>query len=68
MLGLPKTVVTKENIDLVHDMVLNDRRITVRFLPDTYGICVQKKILYDEWFLRVSARQYRNSFKLRWFI
>jgi hypothetical protein len=32
--GAPKTSVTKENIDLVHAVVLTDRRVTVRFIVE----------------------------------
>jgi hypothetical protein len=35
--GAPKTVVAKENIDLVHDMVPTDRRVTVIFIAERCG-------------------------------
>lgn len=34
----PKTVVTGENINLLQDMVLNDRIIKIRFLAEICGI------------------------------
>jgi ribosomal protein S25 len=50
--GAPKTVITKENIDLVHDMVLTDRRVTVRFIAKRYGFSIGiptvEKILRDQ--------------------
>lgn len=35
--GSPKTMVTHDDIDWVHNMILNDRRITVKFIAETYG-------------------------------
>lgn len=48
--GHPKTVVTQDNIDLVHNMVLEDRRVTVKFIAESCGFSVGsvEKILHDE--------------------
>jgi [histone H3]-lysine36 N-dimethyltransferase SETMAR len=57
--GPPKIVITPENINLVHDMVLKDRRITVRFIAETCGFSVGsvEKILHHELGLKkVAAR------------
>jgi hypothetical protein len=48
--GAPKTAVTKENIDLVHDMVPTDRRVSVIFIAEScsFPMGTAEKILYDE--------------------
>jgi hypothetical protein len=55
--------VTKENIDLDHDMVLTDRRVIVRFVAERRGFSIStvEKILHEELKLKkISARWVRN--------
>ncbi len=57
--GPPQIVITQENIDLVHDMILKDRRITIQFIADTLHMSAGsiEKILNEYLNLRkLSAR------------
>jgi [histone H3]-lysine36 N-dimethyltransferase SETMAR len=57
--GPPQTVITQENINLVHDLILKDRRITIQFIADTLGMSAgsTEKILSEHLNLRkLSAR------------
>lgn len=42
--GAPKTAVTTEIIDKIHDMVLDDRRLKVRELVEATGISTERTI------------------------
>ena len=57
--GRPSTATTTENIDRVHKMVMDDRRLTVRFIAETVGISQDRvhHILNNELEMtKVSAR------------
>lgn len=57
--GRPSTSTTSENIDKIHKMVLEDRRLKVREISDTIGISTERvfHILTDELGLKkISAR------------
>ena len=38
--GCPKSVTTDHQIEAIHSMVMNDRRVTVQHIADTMGISV----------------------------
>lgn len=57
--GRPSTATTTENIDRVHKMVMDDRRLTVRYIAEIIGICQERvhHILTNELEMtKVSAR------------
>ena len=49
-LGRPFTATTQENIDRIHQMVMNDRRLTINHLANVIGISRERveNILHNE--------------------
>lgn len=57
--GRPKTSTTEENVGIVCDLILKDRRLTVREIADTIGISYERTqniIVNELGFSKVSAR------------
>jgi len=57
--GRPAEATTPENVDKIHDMVMDDRRVKVREIASAVGISSEwaHNILHQHWIMRkVSAR------------
>lgn len=50
-------MVIENNIDLIHDMILNDRRITAKFIAEicSFSVGSVKKMVHDEFRFKKSV-------------